>query len=155
MADWARIKTEYITTETSYRKLARKYGLNQAAIAKEAKAEDWGGKGKQQASTTQAKILEKDIAKKVDRAARLMTVSDKLLDKVEQILDDDKPITASAAKNLGDAIKSIKDTQMIRTPEDIEEQKARIDKLRKETAAEDVGRGVSIEIKGWEEEWAK
>ena len=78
-----------------------------------------------------------------------------LSDKVEQILDDDKPITASAAKNLGDAIKSIKDTQMIRTPEDIEEQKARIEKLRKESAAEDFGRGVSIEIKGWEEEWAK
>ena len=80
MADWARIKTEYITTETSYRKLAQKYGLNQATIAQKAKAEDWVGKRKQQASTTQAKILEKDIAKKVDRAARLMTVSDKLLD---------------------------------------------------------------------------
>ena len=157
MADWARIKTEYITTETSYRKLAQKYGLNQATIAQKAKAEDWVGKRKQQASTTQAKILEKDIAKKVDRAARLMTVSDKLLDKVEKILDDDKPITASAAKNLGDAIKSIKDTQMVRTPEDIEEQKARIDKLRRDAHKDDDdgNRTVIVTIEGGDGVWQK
>ena len=41
MADWKKIKTEYITTETSYRKLAQKYGLDQATIARRAKKEGW------------------------------------------------------------------------------------------------------------------
>lgn len=155
MADWARIKTEYITTETSYRKLAQKYGLNQATIAQKAKAEDWVGKRKQQASTTQAKILERDIAKKVDRAARLMTVSDKLLAKVEQILDDDKPITASAAKNIGDAIKSIKDTQMIRSDADIREQEARIEKLRREAYRDDQSGTITVRLPGGLEDYAQ
>jgi hypothetical protein len=30
--DWASIKTEYITTDTSYRKLAQKYGVNHTIL---------------------------------------------------------------------------------------------------------------------------
>lgn len=137
MADWKKIEAEYITTETSYRKLAQKYGLNQATIAQKAKAEDWVGKRKQQASTAQALILEKDITKKVDRATRLKTVADKLLDRVEDLVAQDDHLTASAIKNLSDALKNIKEAQMIRTQEDIEEQKARIAKLQKEVQRED------------------
>ena len=137
MADWKKIEAEYITTDTSYRKLAQKYGLNQATIAQKAKAEDWVGKRKQQASTAQALILEKDITKKVDRATRLKTVADKLLDRVEDLVAQDDHLTASAIKNLSDALKNIKEAQMIRTQEDIEEQKARIAKLQKETEKED------------------
>ena len=32
MADWQAIKTEYITTDTSYRKLAQKYGVQASVI---------------------------------------------------------------------------------------------------------------------------
>lgn len=137
MADWAKIEAEYITTETSYRKLAQKYGLNQATIAQKAKAEDWVGKRKQQASTAQALILEKDISRKVDRATRLKTVADKLLDKVEALVSDDGYLSAAAIKNLSDALKNIKEAQMIRSQEDIEEQKARIAKLQKEASKVD------------------
>ena len=137
MADWKKIEAEYITTETSYRKLAQKYGLNQATIAQKAKAEDWVGKRKQQASTDQALNLEKDINQKVDRATRLKTVADKLLDKVEALVADDDHLTASAIKNLSDALKNIKEAQMIRTQEDVEEQKARIAKLQREAQKED------------------
>ena len=149
MADWKKIEAEYITTETSYRKLAQKYGLNQATIAQKAKAEDWVGKRKQQASTAQALILEKDINKKVDRATRLKTVADKLLDKVEALVADDDHLTASAIKNLSDALKNIKEAQMIRTQEDIEEQKARIAKLQKEADRQDNDKSsITITLEG-------
>lgn len=39
MADWSKIKTEYITTDTSYRKLAEKYGINKDTIYAKAKKE--------------------------------------------------------------------------------------------------------------------
>lgn len=42
-------------------------------------------------------------------------------------------VAPTAAKNYSDAMKNIKDILMIRTAEDIEEQKARIAKLQKET----------------------
>ena len=148
MADWKKIEAEYITTDTSYRKLAQKYGLNQATIAQKAKAEDWVGKRKQQASTAQALILKKDINKKVDRATRLKTVADKLLDKVEALVADDDYLTASAIKNLSDALKNIKEAQMIRTQEDIDEQKARIAKLQNEAHKVDSEKSITITLEG-------
>ncbi len=156
MADWAKIEAEYITTETSYRKLAQKHGLNQATIAKKAKEEDWVGRRKQQASTTQAKILEKDISKKVDRATRLMTVADKLLNKVEQAVEQEGPMSAGAIKNLSDALKNIRDAQMIKSAKDLEEQDARIAKLQKEAQKEDKDKSsITITLEGSLDEYAR
>ena len=137
MADWKKIETEYITTDTSYRKLADKYGIDQATISRKAKKEDWVSKRQHHISETQAKVLAADTEEKVDRAVRLMTVADKLLEKVEQWVEMGEPISATSIKNLSDAIKNIKEVQMIRTEEDVEEQKARIAKLRKEAESED------------------
>ena len=39
--DWLALKTEYITTDTSYRKLAKKYGVTAQAIYYKGKAEEW------------------------------------------------------------------------------------------------------------------
>lgn len=137
MADWQKIKTEYITTDTSYRKLADKYGIDQATISRKAKKEDWVSMRQHHISETQAKILTADTEEKVDRAVRLMAVADKLLDKVAQWVEMGDPISANSIKNLSDAIKNIKEVQMIRSEEEIEEQKARIDKLQKEAQKED------------------
>ena len=136
MADWQDIKTEYITTKTSFRKLADKHGINKDTIWKKAKDEGWEDLRRQHIDNIQTKILNVDTEQKVDRAVRLMAVADKLLVKVEQWVEMDEPITANSIKNLSDAIKNIKEVQMIRTAEDIEEQKARIAKLRKD--AEDI-----------------
>ena len=85
MADWNKIKTEYLTTDTSYRKLAEKYSVNATTIAKKASKEDWQSQRQQQANETLSKMLAADTKQKVDRVARLMTVADKLLEKVEQL----------------------------------------------------------------------
>ena len=149
MADWKKIETEYITTDTSYRKLADKYGIDQATISRKAKKEDWVSKRQHHLSETQAKILTADTEKKVDRASRLMTVADKLLEKVEQWVEMGDPVSATSIKYLSDAIKNIKEVQMIRTAEDIEEQKARIAKLNKEAEKEDKEKSsITITLEG-------
>lgn len=156
MADWKKIETEYITTDTSYRKLAEKYGIDQATIARRAKKEDWVSNRQHHLSETQAKILTADTEEKVDRAVRLKTVADKLLDKVEEHINLDVPLTAAALKNLSDALKNIKEAQMIRTAEDIEEQKARIAKLQKEAEKEENNDNtIVIQFAAGSEEYAK
>jgi hypothetical protein len=156
MADWQKIETEYITTDTSYRKLADKYGIDQATISRKAKKEDWVSKRKHHISETQAKILTADTEEKVDRAVRLMTVADKLLEKVAQWVEMGEPISANSIKNLSDAIKNIKEVQMIRTEEDVEEQKARIAKLRKEAEKEEHNDNtIVIQFAEGSEEYAK
>ena len=152
-ADWNKIKTEYITTNTSYRKLAEKYEVDQATIARRAKKEDWVSKRQHHADKTQAKILTADTQKKVDRVGRLMTVADKLLNKVELAVDQEGPISAGAIKNLSDALKNIRETQMIRSEQDILEQEARIAKLQKEAQQEEKSHDVTIVIEGGESSW--
>ena len=149
MADWKKIEAEYITTETSYRKLAQKYGLNQATVAQKAKAEDWVGKRKQHASATQAEILDRDMECKVDRATKLYNAADDLLEKIVAGISKADVVTPTAAKNYSDALKNIKEIHMIRTQEDIDEQKARIAKLQKDAEKQDNDKSsITIKLEG-------
>lgn len=45
--DWNKIKTEYVTTDTSYRKLSLKYKITSTQIANHSKAEGWVEQRKQ------------------------------------------------------------------------------------------------------------
>ena len=146
-ADWAKIEAEYITTDTSYRKLAEKYGLNQATVAQKAKADDWVSKRKQHASTTKAEILDRDRDIKVDRATKLSNAADQLLNKIVKGIESAAIVTPTAAKNYSDALKNIKEIHMIRSAEDIEEQKARIAKLQKD-AQDDTSKTIMVTLEG-------
>ena len=88
MADWQAIKTEYITTDTSYRKLAQKYGVSYVQIGNVGKEENWVELRKQHLDSILTKSLESDTRKKVDRAKRLRDAADRLLDKVERAIDE-------------------------------------------------------------------
>ena len=155
MADWKKIKAEYITTDTSYRKLAQKYGIAESTIYARGGKEKWVEQKEQHQSKTVAKTLDALRDKEVNRAARLMTVADKLLKKVEQAVDDDKPMSANAIKNLSDALKNIRDTQMIRSEADMREQEARIRNLEKQAQAEDTDKEIKVTIEGDLEVYSK
>ena len=157
MADWEKIKGEYLTnTEVSIRDLAQKYGVHYTTIGKKASKEGWQELRQQQTNTTLTKILTADSKKKVDRAARLMTVADKLLNKVEQAVDQEGPISAGAIKNLSDALKNIRETQMIRCEQDIREQEARIAKLQKEAEKQDNDKSsITITLEGGLSDYAQ
>ena len=158
MADWNKIKTEYITTNTSYRKLADKYGIDQATIARKAKKEDWVSKRQQNASRTQAKIVNAISNKQADRAANLISVADKLLAKVNDLLEMDAEVLSDtqSMKHISGVLKDIKEIQMIRSDKDLEEQDARIAKLRKEAEKEEHNDNtIVIQFAEGSEEYAK
>ena len=155
MADWSKIKTEYITTNTSYRKLAQKYGLNQATIAQRAKAEDWVGKRKQQEIKTQAKILDAASDKAVARAARIMTVADKLLDRIEAIVVQEEGLAGKDIRALTAAVKDLKEIQSIRSDLDEREQRARIASLEKQAEGSGTPEAVSVVLAPGLEEFAQ
>ena len=158
MADWQKIKTEYITTDTSYRKLADKYGIDQATIARRAKKEDWVSKRQQNASRTQAKIVNAISDKQVDRATNLIHVSDLLLTKVKSLLETDAEVLSDtqSMKHISGVLKDIKEIQMIRSDADMREQEARIKKLQKEAEQEDTNTEVVITFgSGGKKEWAE
>ena len=157
MADWQQIKTEYITTDTSYRKLAQKYGVNTTNIAKRASQEKWVEQRKQNANKTLSKTLNAIASQQASRAARLQTVADKLLTKVERLLEADEELLAdpSTMRDISRVLKDLKDIQMIKSDADMREQEARIDKLRKEAMVERENNEVKVTILGELEEYSE
>lgn len=88
MADWQAIKTEYITTETSYRKLAEKYGIHYKVISERGKDEKWVELRSQHRDKTLTKALGKIRNKQADKMARIDDLADKLLEKLEQAITE-------------------------------------------------------------------
>lgn len=174
MADWQKIKTEYITTDTSYRKLAEKYGVNYSVIGARARAEEWVEQRTQFQNITHTKTIEKISDNQSDKLSRIDSLADKLLDKLEQAVTElDKAIivhktkeeTATGEKTterkeavdggtvdraglrqLTAALKDLKEVKMIRTQLDEEEQRARIASLNKAAQMDDSKGGGKITV---------
>ena len=158
MADWQKVKTEYITTDTSYRKLAKKYGIDSAVIGRRAKNEEWVTLRQQYIDKTQTKTIDAISKKQVDRAANLISVADKLLAKVNDLLEMDAEVLSDtqSMKHISGVLKDIKEIQMIRSDKDLEEQDARIAKLRKEAEKEEHNDNtIVIQFAEGSEEYAK
>ena len=132
--DWASIKTEYITTDTSYRKLAQKYGVSTTQICNVGRDEKWVEQREQYLNKTTAKTLEKISQQEAVRAAKIHSVADKLLLKIEAIADGSRPLASKDIRALTAAIKDLKEIQNVRSDADRREQEARIANLQKQSA---------------------
>ena len=194
--DWTKIKTEYITTDkSSYRKLSEKYNIPLGTIYKRAKREKWVDLKQQSYDKKVAKTISVVEDKQINKLQRILTITDKLLDKIEKAVDEldiqlckrvekvkeieynnyerpDKPtketvhesegvteirtiIDRKGAQELASAIKSLKEVQMLKTELDEQEQKARIEKLRKDAMDEQGDTSVTVKFEGDIEKWSK
>ena len=145
MADWQAIKTEYITTQTSYRKLAQKYGVSHVQIGNVGKEEKWVELRRQHLDKTLAKTVEKISQQEANRAAKIHSVADKLLNKIEAMVDSEKPLDTKGIRALTAAVKDLKEIQSVKSALDEQEQRARIANLQKQANKEDT-QADSIEV---------
>ena len=173
--DWGRIETEYLTTNTSYRKLSAKYHVNSTTIAKKARAENWVEKRKQHARNVLSETVSEIAKKQARKYARVCSIADKLLTKLdtaadqldlqiishrkEEETDQYKMVTEyietqpggvvdqKALKSLAAALKDLKEVQDLQCLLDQQEQEARIENL-KSRAVQDQDTGAVLTIEG-------
>jgi hypothetical protein len=183
MADWQKIKTEYITTDISLRKLAEKYGIRYATVQDRSKKEEWITLRDQHRTSTVSKSISKISNRQADKLARIEGITDKLLMKLEQAVEElDLEIIKRKTKVEGEglevttetmeareggivdraglrhltaALKDLKEIQMIKSELDRREQEARIAKLQKEAEGEDDDGEIQVVITGRAKEYAK
>ena len=90
--DWKRIKAEYIAGGTSYRKLAEKYNVSFSTLRKVAAKEQWTELRNKAGAIRDTKIIdsvsEKEAQKAIDKLSRVSDLTDKLLDKLEQAIEE-------------------------------------------------------------------
>lgn len=151
--DWTKIKTEYITdSKSSYRKIAEKYGVPFTTLKDRAKKEGWADLKIQTQHDIVTKTIDKDINKKVDRATRLLDVTDELLKKIEETVKglDSKSIVCDRyiVKQISGALKDIKEIQGIKSDMDTREQEARIRNLERQAEAENKDNEIVIRVAG-------
>lgn len=158
MVDWSAIKTEYITGHTSYRKLAEKYGIHYKVVSDRGGAEGWVELRSQFREKTLTKTLNAVGNAQAGRAARLQTVADKLLSRIERLLDgtDEMALDTQSLKQISGTLKDIKEIQMVKSDIDLREQEARIRNLEKQAQKDDQSSNeVIVTIKGADASWSK
>lgn len=182
MEDWLKIKTEYITTDTSYRKLAEKYGVNYQSICARSKAEGWILLREQYRNKTITKTVEKISEIKSKQAAKVGDLADKLMVKLEQAIDElDLQVTTHKIKTergsteettefrvavpggivdragLRQLTAALKELQVIKgevTDLERREREARIEALRRQNEKDDDDTGViEVVFAAGPEEW--
>ena len=152
--DWRAIKKEYITDpRATYKALAKKYGVSMRQVAGRGKAENWVDERERFFNKTTLNLIEAEGRKTIDRAERLRTAADILLDKVMQRAQDITAGEVGEIKTLTAILKDIRDIQMLRSEGDMREQEARIAKLRKEVETEKQETKVEVVFSAGEADW--
>ena len=136
MADWKKIKAEYIAGGTSYRKLAEKYGVSRTTLERRAKEEKWTDLRRQKDGVTEAKIVESISDLEANKAIDIINVADLLLEKVKEVAEG-IPLDTKSIKELTSALKDLKEIKGYKSAKDLEEQNARIKKLQREAERDD------------------
>lgn len=133
MIDFQKIKREYISTNLTYRELAQKYGISHSFLQKVGAREKWGEARKKANDRKIEKVVEMSAEKEARRVDGIQNVADALLEKIKQGVEEG--IFTSDTQSIRQVVSSLKDLMEIKGYKhdlDIQEQMARIDKLRKE-----------------------
>ena len=152
--DWNEIKTEYVTTDTSYRKLSKKYGISATQIGNVARSEGWVQAREQFLEETYTKTLKEISKKQTERVKRLQTITDKILKKIEKSVELMDEADLQAFRQITATLKDIKEIQMLKSDADMREQEARIAKLRKESEEEDKETTVIVQFDDDTKKWS-
>ena len=148
MVDWKKIKTEYITTNTSYRKLAKNYDIPFNTLQCRAKKEKWVELRKQHQDNIVTKSVEKAEENAIDYKSDLYDLAYKVATQLKDMINENtiSDLVAMGIKprDITGAIKDLEDALHIKSMSDMKEQEARIAKLRKEVKEEKKDTNINI-----------
>ena len=158
---WARIKKDFVATGQSYKQLADKYGIGLSTIKRRAAAEKWMDARRSVAAEV-IPILEETgtdteavedtaviVELKRERLSKFMEITDAMMDRISAALTSPEVISPYSLKLLASALRDLREMQGLnRTALDIEEQQARIAKLRSDTRIVETpeSQGVLVEF---------
>ena len=130
MADWVKIKAEYIRGGISYREISKKYNVSFSQVKRRALTEKWYTLKTQAAEKATTKIVEDAASQIAERNKRISQVADKLLDAICEGIDAGIfTVSTKGIREIAASLKDIKEIQGIRSDADMREQEARINKL--------------------------
>lgn len=148
MAEWSKIKAEYLRGDTSYRKLAEKYKVSINTLYEVGRREKWVELRKQKQCKVTAKLVDIAAEKQAEAAEVIFSAALELARKVSKTIREHPAFLPADANGYSAALERCKRICDIRTKDDADEQQARIDKLRKDaqTGTDETGEGRVVVI---------
>lgn len=167
MTNWQAIKEEYLAGGTSYGRLAEKHGVSRKNLARVGSMEGWVALRRAQQAKCRAAAdtapMQPGMAQEAmqpgtareDGNLRLYVVADKLLGKIEEMVDTADPelLNPTQLRALAAVMKDLKQIQGIQSPLDLQEQLMRIEKLRRQTEQEEQDETIEVVFDAGQEEW--
>lgn len=154
-----KIKIEYIAGGISQRKLSEKYGVSRHQIRRAAQAEKWGELRKEAAERANEEIVKTVATVQAERAEKLFNSAEALLDKLNEIIKEltlaEVVVDQKALKSLTGGLRDIAAILGIKSSLDAEEQKLRIDKMKKEMEEDPSSKEIKVVILGEAEEFSE
>ena len=151
MVDWNEIKEEYVTGETSYRKLAAAHGVPHGTLGKIAAREGWAELKRRRGASQDTEGAENSEEENLNGIRDVSLIADKLLARLSELAD----VTSLDTQGIKQIVSALKDLRELKEyPSECELRRARIRKLERE--AEDSEGGlheVEIVFKAGSEEW--
>lgn len=157
--DWLAIREEYISGRGSTTELAARYGVPLKTVKYHCTADGWVRLKEQVAQKASDDAVARAAGSVSGYRDRICAAAMRLLDRVEEYLgaaDQAGRVMRSAdILNVARALRDIKDVADVKAPGDLEEQAARIDKLRADAKRDDDGgEEIRVELTPETEEYA-
>jgi transposase len=148
MPDFKKIKAEYIRG-VSYRRLADKYGVSFSTIQKVGAREKWTDLRKLSSRKADEKIALSVASQEAERVSGIETVADMLLQKIcEGVKDGTLIVDTQSIRHITSSLKDLRDIKGYKTELDMQEQMARIEKLRKDVEGDGADKEIKVTIGG-------
>ena len=156
MPNWKKIKAEYIRGGVSYRKLAEKYGVSFSTLRKVASKEKWTDLRNKAGAKRDSKIIESVASQEAKRVDGIQTVADLLLERIKEgVAKGTLIIDSQSIRQITASLKDLRDIKGMKSELDMQEQMARIDKLRREATMDQESKDIRVIIGGDIEEYSE
>lgn len=133
----------------SLRALALKYNCSKSVVNKWAKQKGWQRGQVDRAATEKSSV---STGEAEPDYARVRSLAVKLLDRVEDALDNPKPMDSKALRAIGATLLDVRQLLNAVSPVEAEEQRLRLTKLQRETEAGSESSEINVRIIGMNEE---
>lgn len=129
--NWKKIRADYIKGGITYAELAKKHNVPYGTLKNRAQSEKWG-KAREEVEEKAGKKATDDIANlKANIDTRSVAILSKLFEELEKVVKNQEVFTVGEIRDAADTLKKLKECGG-KSDLDIEEQRERINKLRRE-----------------------
>lgn len=154
MADWPKIKAEYIRSEISVRALAKKYNVPYSTLRDRAGREKWKEKQVKKREITAQRMVDACATKEAKNACSIVDIANKLIEKLNRSIEDIQDTDYKRIDAAASILYRLKETKKGLNAADLREQEARIRKLEREASGGNEDSVIEIVMGGDAEEYS-